>query len=340
MIKESFVLDSETNCLMLVWPSVYHERIFWYDLLKIYYEIINIVISNGYHMILIHHKSVNIENNLSIIDKNLSDISNDYSKFISFHEYQNDDIWIRDYGPKVTKQGLIKFNYNGYGKKYYHANDSIYFDDFIKKYTLGYKDIFSNVVIEGGNIINSSRDYIFNKNPIVAHNSLCWTTIEKKIKSLFSQFIDGNYYYIDIKELRGDDTNGHIDNLVRFKNNSTLLYMSSNDPNHPDYDVLKELENQLKELIKKNNNIDSMIPIDHSHQDIVKDKNGTILPFSYLNFIMIGNVIIFPANANTSSNKKKYLETLFSDNNVYFIESSALLNEFGGLHCCSNNFVI
>ena len=46
MVEESFLIDDETNAIMLVWPDIHKEKIFWRDLLRIYYEIINIIISN------------------------------------------------------------------------------------------------------------------------------------------------------------------------------------------------------------------------------------------------------------------------------------------------------
>ncbi|MFT4517111.1 MAG: agmatine deiminase [Gammaproteobacteria bacterium] len=336
MIKESFVIDDDTNALMIAWPDMYREKIFWHDLLKIYYEIINIIISNGYFITLVHHKGANIAHDLDEVDRKLSNINN---KFISLYEYNYDDIWIRDYGPKTIKSGLSKFNFNGYGNKYFHQNDKVFYNDFIKKYSINHKDLFSEIVMEGGNVINSARDYIFNKNPIVMHNSLPWSDIKEKIKLLFDESIDGDCYFIDIKPLTGDDTNGHIDNFVRFQNNKHILYMSTDDANHPDYGNLKKLENELKILITKTNNISLMTPINHTCDDIVRSKNGDILPFSYLNFIRVGNVIIFPINLNTSSKDKKNIKILFPNKNIYFIESSALLNEFGGLHCCSNNFI-
>ena len=189
--------------------------------------------------------------------------------------------------------------------------------------------MFNNIVIEGGNIINSSKDYILNINPIIIHNQLSSNSIKNKIKELFEQYMDGDYHLIDIQELTGDDTDGHIDNLVRFKDETTLLYMSTNEKDHPNYELLKNLEKQLGKLIKNSNNINDMTPIDHNYQDIVRNRNGSVVPFSYLNFIMIGDLIIFPVNLNTDIQKKKYLEELFPDKNTYFIESSALLNEFG-----------
>ena len=336
MIKESFVIDDDTNALMIVWPDIYREKIFWHDLLRIYYGIINIIISNGYFITLVHHKGANITHDLDEIDRKLSNTNN---KFISLYEYNYDDIWIRDYGPKTIKSGLSKFNFNGYGNKYLHQNDKVFYNDFIKKHSINNKDFFGEIVIEGGNVINSTRDYIFNKNPIVMHNSLSWSDIKEKIRLLFNASMDGDCYFIDIDPLTGDDTNGHIDNFVRFKDDKHILYMSTDDVNHPDYTNLKKLENELKILITQTNDIRFMTPINHTYDDIVRSKDGDILPFSYLNFIRVGNVIIFPINLNTSSKDKRDIKILFPNKHIYFIESSGLLNEFGGLHCCSNNFI-
>ena len=61
MIEESFLVDDETNALMLVWPDIYKEKIFWHNLLRIYYEIINIIISNDCFITLVHHENANIK---------------------------------------------------------------------------------------------------------------------------------------------------------------------------------------------------------------------------------------------------------------------------------------
>ncbi|MBT3549351.1 MAG: hypothetical protein HOI56_02260 [Gammaproteobacteria bacterium] len=340
MAKESFIIDKDTNTLMIVWPSIYRDKIFWHDLIRIYYEIINIAVSNRYMIILIHHKNINIENNLYEANYKLSDIHIDYNKFITFYEYNFDDIWIRDYGPKISNSGVINHGYNGYGNKYNHYNDKMFFNDVIKRYSLNHKYLINEVIIEGGNIINSNNDYIFNKNSIIKHNSLSWNTIESKIKSVFDKKINGNYYFVNVQELTGDDTDGHIDNLVRFKDDNTILYMATNDKKHPDYKTLKELKKQLEEIIIKSNNIDSMIAVNHDIKDIVKSLDGDILPFSYLNYIEVGDLIIIPVNKNTGKDKKQNIKGLFPNHVIFFLESTALLNEFGGLHCCSNNFIL
>ena len=44
--------------------------------------------------------------------------------------------------------------------------------------------MFNDIVIEGGNIINSTKDYILNINPIIRHNQLSSNSIKNKIKEL------------------------------------------------------------------------------------------------------------------------------------------------------------
>ena len=54
-----------------------------------------------------------------------------------------------------------------------------------------------------------------------------------------------------------------------------------------------------------------MTPINHTLNDIVRNKSGDILPFSYLNFIRVKDVIIFPMNLNTPVKLKKILKYYF-----------------------------
>ena len=51
--------------------------------------------------------------------------------------------------------------------------------------------------------------------------------------------------WIDYGHLTGDDTDGHIDTLVRIAPNYTLLYIGCDDEADEQYDDLKKMEQQL-----------------------------------------------------------------------------------------------
>ena len=95
-----------------------------------------------------------------------------------------------------------------------------------------------------------------------------------------------------------------------------------------------------REYVNAVNNFNEIIPIHHDNDDVVRNKIGNILPFSYLNYIRVEDIVIIPVNKKTNEQKKKFLRDVFSDSNIYFIESSALLNQFGSLHCCTANINI
>ena len=111
--------------------------------------------------------------------------------------------------------------------------------------------------------------------------------------------------------------------------------MATNDSGHPDFELLKNLKEQIMSIDLKNKNI---IPIYHDRQDIVRDSNNNILPFSYLNYIRIGNLVIMPENKNTTIEKRNKVRENFKYAEVIFIDTSELLNEKGSLHCCTMNF--
>ncbi len=53
--------------------------------------------------------------------------------------------------------------------------------------------------------------------------------------------------------------------------------------------------------------------------------------------MITNNVIIFPGNKNTDMNKLSTLMPFFDQQKNYIIDIEGLLNESGGLHCCSLN---
>lgn len=54
--------------------------------------------------------------------------------------------------------------------------------------------------------------------------------------------------WLDHGQLIGDDTDGHIDTIVRMCPNNTLLYVGCDEENDPQYADFKALEQQLKIL--------------------------------------------------------------------------------------------
>ncbi len=346
-IKFMLLEDYKSKGIILAWPSIYENKIYWLDLLRVYYEIITNCLVLNKNIVLIIQKDRNIHDDLRLIGEDISNIIKDKREFFQLYEIDYNDIWMRDYSPLTLidiSNSKLYYNmtsFNGYGNKYACDKDKVFSFKFIKKYQdennrnqKEYFEIFDNLVIEPGNIIFDKNLVIINKTPLLLHNDLNWKKINNILKNGIKDFLGARYEVINVEPINGDDTSGHIDNLIRLENTHYLYYMATNDTKHPDYKLLMNLKDQIMRRNFKNKKI---IPLYHDHQDIVRDSENNILPFSYLNYIRIGNLIIMPINKNTSLYKKNEIKKIFQYADVIFIEISCLLHERGGLHCCSMN---
>ncbi len=329
--------DQMTDSVALVWPN-HNMEINKCDLLEdVYCELLLNLIQNKTNVFLF--SDAKFPQKVIYIKEMFDD------KYINHRNFNSDDIWLRDYCPIQTFDPINKRNiflsypYNAYGEKYKFENDK-YFSEFFlncvnKPEVLEFCD--NNIVMEGGNIVNSANICLTNINCLKQHNKgISYLYIKNNLEAFFKKNIYQKLDFIDIPPITGDDTNGHIDNLVRFYDDAILI-MSTNSKSHPDYDKLKELESQISNICDRNN-IKDIIQVRHDHRNLVKDDKNEVLPFSYLNYLRIANIIYMPISGKETDKDKAYLKKIFKKDNLIFINSKPLLNECGGLHCCSYNW--
>ncbi|MDC0415062.1 agmatine deiminase family protein, partial [Gammaproteobacteria bacterium] len=143
-------------------------------------------------------------------------------------------------------------------------------------------------------------------------------------------------FTLEIEPIKGDDTNGHVDNLVRFIDDENLVYFASTDKSYINYNVAKELKNQLKFIKKKSKKIKNIFPIFHDDRDIFCD-NDKYYPYSKLNFLITSNCVVFPSITSNHLSILDDLRDLPILRKKYNINCEASLLECGGLHCLSMN---
>jgi len=345
-MRNQIVPEEDSNTIILKWPSIHKSKDSWPDLLNLYIEIISFLLSKNIYVILVEDLKSNFSDDIALANKK---IDFDLRSIMNL-KINTDDIWIRDYGPFIlwdninNKYFALDYNYNAYGEKYNYNKDDKFTHHFYqclnkKSYNLSTKKMFNEIFFEGGNIIYNKFICILNKKCLKNTNKhFSWFEIKKDLDFSFNSNNLGSYFLLDIENISGDDTNGHIDNLVRlYKEN--LLYMSCKDVEHPDYYILKELENQIKSMSKNMPFIKNIINIEHSVDDIIY-YNEKILPFSYLNYINVADNVLVPINTNTKNKTIMKFKRLFNKSRIKFINSDSLLSELGGLHCCSLNWKI
>jgi agmatine deiminase len=242
----------------------------------------------------------------------------------------SNDTWIRDYGPITLYQGkqrlCMDFQFNAWGGKYPCQWDNLVNDKLAHTTWLGdctFKK--SPWVIEGGALecngdgtLLTTASCLFDTNRNVAPNQ-----IEQSIADLLGikQMIILNH-----GKLEGDDTDGHIDTLARFFNCSSLLYSDAPEPDHPSFQSLRAMHQELK-----NTPFDLVaLPT-----PTLKSKHdGRLLPANYANFQIINEAVLCPSYGLESDDQAcATLQSCFPDRKVHLIDSRPLIEQNGSHHC-------
>lgn len=227
---------------------------------------------------------------------------NTQTKIQFFEAEAVQDIWARDFCPiYFTNQTVCKALYNPsyYAKdqisKYADPDEktgielSIFLKLQIKYFLQSGKD---NLILDGGNFIHNGQGTAIATNRIIADNQ---NLSIDSIKEIFKRQLNiSNFIFVPVEP--GDET-GHIDGMVRFMNEKTVLVACYPDKYENaeknickhDYDISKQFLDNLAESLSKQFNV---IRIENS---IPKDDTKFPSAFgNYVNFLRIGDKVFLP----------------------------------------------
>jgi agmatine/peptidylarginine deiminase len=132
-------------------------------------------------------------------------------------------------------------------------------------------------------------------------------------------------------QLLGDDTDGHIDTLIRFADPETIFYAASDDRNDPNFESLRQMSEEVKLLKQKNGKPYQLVPLP---SPVIKNNDGDYLPASYANFLIINNAVLVPMyGVKTDDQIIKTFSEYFVDRRVIAINCRPLIEQYGSLHC-------
>ncbi len=131
--------------------------------------------------------------------------------------------------------------------------------------------------------------------------------------------------------IAGDDTHGHVDDLARFVNPTTVVIAQESNPADVNFLPLQENFQLLKSMRDQDGNPLTIAPLPMPKPLIF---DGQRLPASYANFY-IGNEVVLVPTFNDPHDREALttLAHLFPDRQVVGIHSVDLVWGLGTLHC-------
>jgi agmatine deiminase len=131
----------------------------------------------------------------------------------------------------------------------------------------------------------------------------------------------------------GDDTDGHIDDTVRFVNADTVLSVVEENKNDENYEVLRNNLSQLSKMRLTGGKQLNIAELPMPKPVIYENQR---LPASYANFYIANGSVIVPVFQCANDDKAlQVIQRCFPDRNVIGIDSTDIIWGLGSFHCLS-----
>ena len=260
---------------------------------------------------------------------------------VEFFRVATDRGWMRDSGPICVKSaaGEVAYNnfvFNGWAKYENHKKDAAAVSRAnvrLKRRVFLPMRNGRRVVLEGGSIDVNGKGTLLTTEEC----------LQSKVQQRNPGFTKEDYAevfrdYLGVKNvlwlghgIAGDDTHGHVDDLTRFVNETTVVTIVEEDRGDANYAALQENLVRIRSMKDQDGRA---LQVETLPMPKAVEFDGQRLPASYANFYIANGLVIVPtfndANDRVALN---VLAKLFPGREVVGIHCRDLVLGLGTLHC-------
>jgi agmatine deiminase len=260
---------------------------------------------------------------------------------VDFFRVLTDRGWMRDSGPicVTNSKGEVAYNnffFNGWAKYPNHKKDAAVVAHANKRLK---RKLFSpmhksrRIVLEGGSIDINGRGTLLTTEEC----------LQSKIQERNPSFTRRDYEeifrnYLGITNvlwlgngIAGDDTHGHVDDLTRFVNPTTVVTIVEENPDDANYSALQDNLTRLRSMKDQDG---KPLQVETLPMPAPVYFDGQRLPASYANFYIANKLVIVPTfNDPNDRVALNTLAKLFPGRQVAGIHCRDLVLGLGTLHC-------
>jgi len=259
---------------------------------------------------------------------------------VTFFRCDTNDTWARDHafisltGEKEEEIRVLDFRFNGWGEKFEAEKDNtinrrLHESHVIAHLCAGavYED-HSDLVLEGGSIESDGEGTIFTTTCCLMaphrNQPLSKTAIENELKRrLWAERI----VWLDCEPMAGDDTDGHIDTMVRLAPHHIIIY-NEGCRAAAQLKALKTLRGEAYRLVE--------LPL----PEMLTNDAGEPMPATYANFLIINGAVLVPTYGQSERDAEamRLIGGVFEGREVIGIDSRVIVRQHGSVHCCTMQY--
>jgi agmatine deiminase len=254
---------------------------------------------------------------------------------VFLYDIPTNDSWIRDYGPNFLvrdEDGAVAINdwdFDSWGRKYKWELDDLACSIIAEQ--LGFPKFKPEIVLEGGAIEVNGRGTCLTTDSCLLNPNRNDGIRRERMEEFLKNYLGVAKIIWLHGDLEGDDTDGHIDNLARFVNPTTIVCALEDNERDANFLGLKQNYERLKAAKDPDGNPFRIIPMPMPGYVGPKEER---LPASYANFYIANHAVLVPIYDHP--NDQKVLDLLtpwFPERKIIPIACKTLIWGLGGVHC-------
>jgi agmatine deiminase len=247
------------------------------------------------------------------------------------------DTWCRDYGPITVavngERQLLDFRFHGWGAKYAAALDNAINQRLAALWAAPLRTV--DYELEGGSIESDGRGTLLTTTHCLCESNRNRAYSKAEVEAfVLSQLGMQRMLWLSEGALLGDDTDSHIDNLVRFCAPDTLAYATCSRAADPHFAPLQAMARQVQALRQPDGQPYRLHAIELPAPQFGDD--GKRLPGSYVNFLIVNGSVIVPVFGCAEDEAAlATLQQCFPGKLLLPVPGGNLIRQYGGPHCAT-----
>ena len=264
---------------------------------------------------------------------------------VFFHYHPTNDAWCRDHGPIFiqrrhegrAEQAIVDWGYTAWGGKYPPYD----LDDVVPARIgaeLGLPVYSPGIVMEGGSIEVNGRGTLLTTEACLLNPNRNPTLDRAAIEAHLSAYLGVRHFLWLGDGIAGDDTDGHVDDLTRFVDPSTVVTVVEDNPADENYEPLQENLERLRRMTDQDGRPLTVLALP---MPPALYHDGQRLPASYANFYIGNRVVLLPAyDPGPDGEAAAVLARCFPGREVVPIDCTDLVWGLGAFHCVTQQWPV
>ncbi len=252
----------------------------------------------------------------------------------SLCEIPTNDAWMRDHGPTfITRRhelAAVKWRYNAWGGKYppWDLDDAVAEQVAAK---VGVPVFHPGIILEGGSIDVNGKGTVLTTEACLLNRNRNPQLNREQIEALLRDYLGVRHVLWLGDGIVGDDTDGHIDDLARFVNATTVVTVIEEDRRDDNYERLQANHERLRRMTDQDGRALRVLTLPMPRPVFC---DGQRLPASYANFYVANGVVVVPTfNDPNDAVALGTLQDAFPQRRIIGIHATEMVWGLGAIHC-------